>query len=405
EQFWRLALDRSIQQDLPELEAMCLDNLGDLQLEQEQCLKAVAYYDQAIEVLLPGLTAAEAGTALRAASNKEHLLNYLTDRGKALFACYQQTGESTYLQQALTNYHQADELIDWMRYEHSARGSKLYWREVTRPMFEQALEVCFELQDLEQSFYFMEKSKAVLLLDAMRAHQARELIPEEVEQQEQVLQQQLAALRLEQLHAPEAEKEQWVDTILQVQQRLDQLVAQIQAANPVYAVMRYGGGSLTTQDVYARFVLPEQSGIVQYFMGSSQVYIWTMRSDGRMEFLRQDAQTINQDLQYYFAAMDKLSKAFYPDQYAEAAHRLYEDLFKAVDAFQDEPGVLIVPDGEIALLPFEALMRSSVFDPNQYLVQDLEIHYAYSMAVLNQQQRTLTKGKAVYTFAPLFEHG
>ena len=403
---WMEALQRAGQFKRPHLEAMALDNLGDLALANEQCFKAVDYYNSAIEILSPTLNLRESDqNTIRAASNKEHLLNYLTDRGAALFVCYETSGDKSYLTRAIKNYQQADELVDWMRYEHSARGSKLYWREVTRPLFEQALEVCYELQDFEQAFYFMEKSKAILLLDAMRAHHARTLIPAEVEQKERMLQRKLADLRIKQLNAPATERALWLDTILLVQQELDQLVNQIKSTNPVYAVTQYGGAMLGVEEVYEKYVKPLNSGVIQYFLGEENAYSWAMNADGQMQLNQLDAESLDQNLEAYFEAMNKLGKAFYPDQYAVAANKVYDDLFKDVASFLSGDRVLIVPDGKTALLPFEALMESTSFDPGKFLLQQYQVHYAYSLAVLNQQYRTESSGRKIYTFAPLFKNG
>jgi hypothetical protein len=75
---------------------------------------------------------------------------------------------------------QADTLIDRMRKEHTEINSKLFWRENTHYFYEKAIEVSFKLKDVEKAFYFIEKSRAILLLDALKDLEANDQLPYEV---------------------------------------------------------------------------------------------------------------------------------------------------------------------------------------------------------------------------------
>jgi hypothetical protein len=89
---------------------------------------------------------------------------------------------------------QADTLIDRMRKEHTEINSKLFWRENTHYFYEKAIEVSFKLKDVEKAFYFIEKSRAILL-DALKDLEANDQLPYEVKVRKQKIQFEIESMK------------------------------------------------------------------------------------------------------------------------------------------------------------------------------------------------------------------
>ena len=75
--------------------------------------------------------------------------------------------------------------IDLLQQEQDVRAARLFWQKEAHELYEAALNTCLLLDQPEAALYFMEKSKAALLLDALLTADARKLIPDSIAQQEQ----------------------------------------------------------------------------------------------------------------------------------------------------------------------------------------------------------------------------
>lgn len=153
--------------------ALIYDNLADLYQVQQKFDTALHYYQKAIVSTTPtfsdtsNLINNPNPNQLQQSPHKTDLLTYLTDKAN----CQKKIGQ---FQQALNTFKATDQLIDLMRQDHSTEASKLFWRKTTHPTYEAALEICYELEDPRQAFYFMEKSRSALLLDHLRDYEGAE---------------------------------------------------------------------------------------------------------------------------------------------------------------------------------------------------------------------------------------
>ena len=58
-------------------------------------------------------------------------------------------------------------MLDRIKAEQSDMQSKLFWRIDSRRLYEHAIEACYAYGNLDDAFYFFEKSRAVLLNDQL----------------------------------------------------------------------------------------------------------------------------------------------------------------------------------------------------------------------------------------------
>ncbi|HTD39322.1 MAG TPA: tetratricopeptide repeat protein, partial [Mucilaginibacter sp.] len=87
----------------------------------------------------------------------------LGNKGECLLNLYQKEHRPEVLNAALQTFLVADKTVDMMRWNQYAEQSKLFWRTKIKLMYENAIEVCYLLNDAKQAYYFFEKSRAVLL--------------------------------------------------------------------------------------------------------------------------------------------------------------------------------------------------------------------------------------------------
>jgi hypothetical protein len=89
------------------------------------------------------------------------------EKAEAYAKRYKEQGQSTDIQEAIRLYKLIDRVLDKVRTGHSEIQSKLFWRSDTRYFYEHAIEACHLAGRWEESFYFFEKSRAVLLNDQL----------------------------------------------------------------------------------------------------------------------------------------------------------------------------------------------------------------------------------------------
>ena len=262
------------------------NNLGDLYSLDGNWKEAQEQYYAAVRSVIP--TAPEftqlntlSKNELQNASDKTKLLIYLSDLAKGFKSYFVQSKNPLHLDYAMDTYKLADLLIDLMRQEHSVQASKLFWREKTRPIYEAALDLCYLRQDTELAFYFLEKSKAVLLLDALWAADAKSVIPDSLARQQQSLQEDLnqAKIKLEKaLWAKQDEVAEIRKTVVDAQEAVDAFQANLEKKYPQYYSARYENKVISLAEAKVKFLEPNTS-MWSYFYGAAAVYVLSLNEE------------------------------------------------------------------------------------------------------------------------------
>ncbi len=388
------------------------DNLGEVYLAQGQLQQAIGQFQQAIAnvcaLAIPGdMTQNPSLLELENNTEKEDLLTYLRDKARCWKAFYTQNGNNKDLQNALEVLKLADYLVDLMRAEHLDQDSKLFWREQVHQIYEEGLAICYLLKDAEQAYYFLEKSRAVLLLDALVEADTRQWIAPELAETENEINQSMIALR-EQLKEgqlnPSLQKE-----LLDQQKALQGLREKIRQSYPAYYDLRYK----TTQIALDTFqaLLAEDQAVIQFFYGEDAIYALSLQvSDLRL--LRFPKNTVNPLIWEYLSFFEGASAILNaPKAYQTVAHQLFQALLAPIELNSDVRRLTLMLDGVLHNLPFEALLTNIEEKASMgqwaYLHQKYELSHAYSATILAKQMAndngsTATPG-TILAMAPFAE--
>ncbi|HCL84159.1 MAG TPA: hypothetical protein DIC22_09300, partial [Chitinophagaceae bacterium] len=106
--------------------------------------------------------------------NAEYLFNLVLDKAEAFIIKYNQTSNLPDLKSALSIYKAADHLMDKIKIAQTNISSKLFWRSNTRRLYENAIKSCYLADNMEDAFYFFEKSRAVLLNDQLKEQETED---------------------------------------------------------------------------------------------------------------------------------------------------------------------------------------------------------------------------------------
>lgn len=183
-----------------------------------------------------------------------------------------------------------------------------------------------------------------------------------------------------------------------------------------YHKFRFGTASASLADVQKK-ILKKGELMVQYFEGDSVIFVFLVSQD------RYDVQVITKDfgLEEKVEAMRWGITAYYAsrqhdealllssiEQYEKNALELYQRLIAPLHLRPADSLLVIVPDGVLWLLPFDALLSQSPemlgdFKSYPYLLKNHRINYAYSATLLREaetQPRKKMAAKSLFACAP-----
>jgi CHAT domain-containing protein len=179
------------------------------------------------------------------------------------------------------------------------------------------------------------------------------------------------------------------------QEELDGMRREIRYRNPLYASVQYP--EPVALQTLQEEVLAKNEVLIAYFLSGKGAYCFVVWADG-YELVR---------LPVAHAALERRVKDLlgkireggmvglrYP---AEDAARLYEALVQPVESYLEGRDVIVVPDGVLALLPFEALIAKEK-EGRSYLIEKYPLKYVQSASVLGILRTQYKKEGTNYWF-------
>ena len=215
-----------------------------------------------------------------------------------------------------------------------------------------------------------------------------------------------------------------------LQTEFEEIENQIRTASPRYASLT-AGKPLSLAEVQSN-VLDDQTVLLEYSLGRADSYLWAVTKSGvsiykmparaTIDKLATDlrAQLIPSKLQRRIVGIDVMADTqrglgvsatpFAEDAaaFVTASSALYKAAVESAAAVLGEKRLLIVADGALNYVPFEALVKSSAsadYSSLPYLIKSNEIIYAPSASVVGviRQQNNNRAGRAMLILAdPVF---
>ncbi len=243
-----------------------------------------------------------------------------------------------------------------------------------------------------------ERARARSLLEILAEAQAeiRQGIDPNLRERERTLQQQINANeqnRMKLLSIPHTEKQvsaikNDVEALLA---QFQEIQAQIRANSPRYAALTQPQ-PLNLKEIQKR-VLDNNTVLLEYALGEEHSYLWAITKNQCSIFTLPPRKEIEESVKGYLAIINSPSS---PALYITSQGKsLYDALLKpAGKILQTKPNLIIVPDGILHYLPFEALVDSVKNNAPRHLIESINISYAPSASVLGlikNQKRTPTQ--------------
>lgn len=396
--------------------------LGETQRLASRYSQAKQSFDLSIALLVPGTDST--GSSAVAAYADNTIMDAFT--GKARIAV--QLGQD---EEALGLYHRAFEVSEALRLRFAGLESKQEHQRFSLAIAEEAIAAAFRLyQSTGQGHYalkaldFAEWNKARILADELRwnLHRDEAADQDSLIRKEDELLQVLAYYETERIQAFLAGRASEERRLKQAADRTRYDLSLLRPAlNQKYPLLsssdRQEAGS-------ALALLPPGMEVWEYFTGNEHWYFFRADSTGVLEFRSLGAaaelgREITDFLERYF---HHGPQAMYndPEGYYAAAHQIYRLLLPAGRDHGADGAVhlntgrkMIIPDGIIGKVPFEALPVQPAYSPAvsqwPFLIREVVISRAYSLDVWNSLQATgVTRNKEAQFagfFVPFDEAG
>lgn len=336
------------------------------------------------------------------------LLETLTIQAKCYLARYQKAANREDLYTAIECNQLANLAAHHLRRGIGHDSDKLLLTDETHQRTEQALDAAFTLYQLDPqkknwqiAFDFAERSKSNLLLEAFQDRHARFQagLPDSILAREEGLQRQLidAELAFRDLKLsespPRSALKQAEDNLYHARRQYDIFQATLEKKYPNYYRLKYVSETPTLEDLRAS-LLHEGEALIEYFMGDEFLYIFMLTKEESHFIRRAIGEKLADLIQSTLKNLTSLNETE-RTYYNRNAYHLYQKILKPLPLYPYKK-LIIIPDRELALIPFEALLTSELTEITSYadfpfLIKEHICSYAYSA---NLMFHTLTRDRS-----------
>lgn len=397
------------------------DGRGDILRKQSQEKEAIQQYQKAIQLATPLFTSGNVldnpviTDSTFFLDDQANLLIFFRSKAQTLRELASTFAPSDpHIQSALDLYRQADQLIQRMRKEHMNDGSKLFWIEHSRPLYEEAIELSYQIGDISQAYQFAEKSMASLLLTEVNNLNAKALagISPDNLKKEQSLKSRIRTYeaRLENLRylsGKEAEIDNYQQTLSKIRIEFQNHVSDLEKQSPAYYQYKYQSSVVSLEQVQSH--LKSQSdatACLQYFSGDSALYLFCILPDTAYLWQMDQPYASMQSFFQIVADTSDIANPANRDRLVLNSHELYKQLLGPIRQAEISlpQKLIIIPDGYLARIPFEALVTQlNQQSPGiAYLIRDHICRYGPSASILlNQRPYRKTASGHILGIAPI----
>jgi CHAT domain-containing protein len=331
------------------------------------------------------------------------------------------------LLQAMSTYRLATRIIDEFRQKIGTDDYKEFFVTDVRNMYQNAIKASYLYYQIapndsiiEFAFFFMEKSKNQVLLDAIRENAAMKygniptiLISEENRYKNKIVSLQNRLYNLKFKNADSVLISNCQYEYAQTQNSYGEFLHRLETGYPDYYRLKFGYMVPSMAEIKK---LTSHKLLIEYMMGDN--FIGIIACNQRQSFFRlvplNDVFTNNLSVLLKDLGTTDGENRYSPEsfqRFVHAAGALYSVLVgPALKVFKNPVQLIIIPDERLCFLPFEVLIDKNPRDLDvvnygnlDYLLRKFVIHYEFSSELFVEHMRAADKknnGDSYLGFAP-----
>lgn len=350
----------------------------------------------------------------------------IPNKANILYEMYKKNNDVIFLEAALETYQLFIPLINRLRQDYWAIGSRAILSEEILPHYEKAILIALELFNQsnnlkyqEIAFSFAEGNKSILLLESLRENVAKGFggIPDSLIAVDKKIT--LNINYYEKQIAEEKNKKnqdeeiinRYKDELFALENEYEVLMKYIEENFPKYYQLKYDFSTPSLRKIQKE--LNEQEQIIEYFIGKENLVIFSITK----EKVATQKYPLNEGLKKSINILLELVKKE-PDSHEQqvdfssfvsSAQQLYQQLIAPVLDVTTKK-LIIIPDDQLNYLPFEVLLTSTqtnsevLYATLAYLFREIDINYHYSANLYNRTKafKNTQSTQTFVGFAPSF---
>ena len=429
--YYRLAMAIAQKSEFRGQEALLHRCLADIESQLKNYPKALQLYEKALamsrqinEKREQGTVHIQRGELFRAKKEYERALNSYREGLKIASEINSPEGiwQAQYgignvldklnrQEEAFQAYQQAIETIEAMREKLKAKSYKESFMEQKIQVYEAMINLLLKMGKDQDAHHYLERSKARSFLDILstgKINITEGISPERLKRMNE-LERELNTVQRDLVNEyskgeNERDKGQIVsldNRLKKARQQYNELLQQIELNHPRYATLTGVTEPLTLKQIQQRVIQPGTL-LIEYLVGADHTIVWVI---GKNSFVHEKINVKRADLEKMVTELlqpfrdvkeGKIKNLANVGFDLKLANQLYQQIFQPIEKYlQQDNHLIIVPDGILHYLPYEALVteiEKKPFDRNiifsryenaHYLVEKYALSYSSSASVLD----------------------
>ena len=305
-----------------------------------------------------------------------------------------------------------DTLIDELRQQITNESDKILLGATAADVYATGVRIAHEAGLVaakkkpwnELSFYFAEKSKSAVLLEAISDSNAKSFsgIPNDQLEEEKKLKADIAVIAQKLSSKPSESEEKYLRELLFALNRsYENFIKQLETKYPAYYNLKFNVATPSIKSLQAK--LNKKSAIISYFSDEKNNRLYTFKITSKRFLIHSQViskefdRTLNglrnglvfNDLETFKAAAEKISPILVPKMPGSITE------------------LIVLPTGRLSIIPFEALFikalkKENSFSNFPYLVRRYSVRYEFSAALILQKLKSQTdQESSIFLCAPV----
>lgn len=399
--------------------ASVLNALGNLERLKDNYTKALTYFHQALVSNLRNYSTPDVNDIPRATDfyNGKYLLYSLMYKAQTFEARYfGKTLKFSDLSNGLQHLMACDSLIDNLRQQSNNEADKITLGTVANEVYADAVRIASTMSEVafgnrndyrEKAFYFSEKSKSAVLLEAISDVNAKSFagIPANLLEDEANIKSAITLCTQKLAQKPATEEEAYLrESLYALNKQYQEFIKSLEVKYPDYYNLKFNTKTPSSHDLQK--ITDTKTALLSYFIDDSKV-----NNAARLYIFVITEKKINIVSHVLDANFDKYLTGFRNALYYNesrtlntVAHKLYKLLIPAALP-KSINNLVIFPTGRLGVIPFEALISKPVKDENSnpsYLIKRYAVRYEFSASLALQKHGTDKKAiQSILLCAPI----
>ncbi len=299
----------------------------------------------------------------------------------------------------------ADSLIDRLRQHATNESDKITLGSIANEVYADGVRIASILSNVsfksrkayrEMSFYFAEKSKSAVLLEAISDSDAKSFakIPRELLEEEKNLKSSIAMISQKMAQKPAEQEEKYLrETIFGLNRSYHDFTKRLENQYPEYFNLKFNSASPSIEQL--QNLIPDKTALISYFIDEENNRLYTYIIS-KKDFKITD-RSLPAEYDKYITGLRNGLYFMEAATFSLAARNLYKLLIPN-SISRNINDLVIIPTGRMGIIPFETLLMKEVkgdtdFKKLPYLLNRFSVRYEFSAGLVLQKKKDVAEAK------------